>query len=78
MKPAAGGGLDGICGHSVNRYGHSNDARSATMQVPLPGEKAPLSSSLPGPLATLARLFERSSSDPFYAVLAYKDFKPEP
>lgn len=47
------------------------------VQVALPGRAAPLSSSLPGPLGTIAKLFERSASDPFYAVLAYKDFKPE-
>lgn len=41
-------------------------------QVPLPNRAPPLSSSLPDPLASIARLFERSASDPFYAVLAYK------
>lgn len=32
---------------------------------------------LPGFLGGFAKLFLRSSSDPFYAVLAYRNFKPE-
>ncbi|KAJ9512894.1 hypothetical protein QJQ45_029126 [Haematococcus lacustris] len=44
----------------------------ALTQVALPNESAPLSARLPGPLASVAKLFERSASDPFYAVLAHK------
>jgi len=42
-------------------------------EVPLPNKEAPLSSRLPGFLAPVAKLFERSASDPFYAVVAYKE-----
>lgn len=49
----------------------------AILKVDLPGQSAPLSSRLPGPLATIAQLFERSSSDPFYGVVAYKDKRPQ-
>eukprot|EP00197_Chlamydomonas_leiostraca_P011444 CAMPEP_0202869532 /NCGR_PEP_ID=MMETSP1391-20130828/12505_1 /ASSEMBLY_ACC=CAM_ASM_000867 /TAXON_ID=1034604 /ORGANISM="Chlamydomonas leiostraca, Strain SAG 11-49" /LENGTH=328 /DNA_ID=CAMNT_0049549863 /DNA_START=60 /DNA_END=1041 /DNA_ORIENTATION=+ len=48
-------------------------APEALTQVALPNRPAPLSTRLPGPLSTLAKLFERTASDPFYAVLAYKE-----
>jgi len=48
----------------------------ALLQVPLPNQAPPLSSRLPGPLAQVAKLFERSATDPFYGVLAYKQPSP--
>ncbi|KAG1664736.1 hypothetical protein FOA52_004744 [Chlamydomonas sp. UWO 241] len=48
------------------------DGSAAPSSSPL----AALAQLLPGPLKALARLFERSSSDPFYAVVAYRNFRP--
>ena len=54
----------------------------AEVVTELPGAKSErpvLGSNLPGPLKFLgnvAKLMQRSGSDPFYAVVAYRNFKP--
>lgn len=51
------------------------------MQVPIPEGRQQESSWLDGLAKALPQplqaLLTRSSSDPFYAVLAYRNFKPE-
>lgn len=38
--------------------------------------KAPPASGIAGLLGKLQKLFERAQGDPFYAVIAYRGFKP--
>lgn len=55
-------------------HGASEAQRHACVQV----QSVKRPASLSGMMQALTRLVTRSLSDPFYAVIAYRNFKPVP